>query len=348
MHIRRLLGLKKLWYSKDKVRYKHFARKYDMAVKDFILSQENNVLKKKSLSSFYSYVNSKLTTSQCIPLLIDSNDNLAVSNHDKCTVLNDYFASVFTADDGLLPEFVPRLSENNSLNCVLFPFDKVLKTLKSLPSKCSKTPDGFPAFFLKSLAPAIAFPLSLLFEMSMSTGHIPLVWKTAFVCPVFKKGSRKQASKFGGEELSVDANEVADYIFHVEGDDNEVEDQDEGEENDEDGIYSEDEDNEIAPAGFSGYGESDLLRGAELLTGACIQKRSCLSNIMGPRNQHRSVRNPHAGPGNEQLIRQDMVAAAVRLASILITNHSVNITNGHSEMEEYNLAAHLEISEKKS
>ena len=44
MHIRRLLGLKKLWYSKDKVHYKHFARKYDMAVKEFILSQENNVL----------------------------------------------------------------------------------------------------------------------------------------------------------------------------------------------------------------------------------------------------------------------------------------------------------------
>ena len=112
---------------------------------------------KSFLSSFYSYVNSKLTTSQCIPPLIDSYDNLAVSNHVKCTVLNDYFASVFTADDGLLPEFVPRLSENKSLNCVLFPFDKVLKTLKSLPSKCSKTPDGFPAFFLKSLAPAIAF-----------------------------------------------------------------------------------------------------------------------------------------------------------------------------------------------
>ena len=87
MHIRRLLGLKKLWYSKDKVRYKHFARKYDMAVKDLILSQENNVLKKKSLSSFYSYVNSKLTTSQCIPPLIDSNDNLAVSNHVQMIIL---------------------------------------------------------------------------------------------------------------------------------------------------------------------------------------------------------------------------------------------------------------------
>ena len=127
-----------------------------MAVKEFILSQENNVLKKKSLSFFYSYVNSKLTTSQCIPPLIDSNDNLAVSNHDKCTVLNDYFASVFTADDGLLPEFVPRLSENKSLNYLLFPFDKVLKTLKSLPSKCS---DGFPAFFLKVFSPGYCFPI---------------------------------------------------------------------------------------------------------------------------------------------------------------------------------------------
>ena len=87
---------------------------------------------------------------------------------------------IFTADDGLLPEFVPCLSENNSINCVLFPFDKVLKTLKSLPSKCSKTPDGFPTFSIKS-SPAIAFSLSLLFEMSMSTGHIPLVWTTAFV-----------------------------------------------------------------------------------------------------------------------------------------------------------------------
>ena len=196
MHIRRLLVLKKLWFSKDRVCYKHFARKYDMAVKDFILSQELKVLKKNSLSSFYSYVNSKLTTTQFIPPLVDSNNNLAVSDLDKCAVLNDYFASVFTVDDGLLPVFAPRLIESTSLDSVLFSFDKVLKALKSLPSKCSKTPDGFPSIFLKSLAPAIAFPLSLLFEMSMRTGQIPLVWKTAFVCPVFKKGSRKQPSNY--------------------------------------------------------------------------------------------------------------------------------------------------------
>ena len=63
-------------------------------------------------------MNSKLTTPQCIPPLVDSNDNLTVSNHDKCNVLNDYFASVFTTDDGLLPVFVRRLSEEKSLDSV--------------------------------------------------------------------------------------------------------------------------------------------------------------------------------------------------------------------------------------
>ena len=47
-------------------------------------------------------MNSKLATSQSIPPLVESNNKLAVSNHDKCIVLNDYFASVFTTDD-LLP-----------------------------------------------------------------------------------------------------------------------------------------------------------------------------------------------------------------------------------------------------
>ena len=39
------------------------------------------------------------------------------------------------------------------------------------------------------------------------------------------------------------------------------------------------------------------------------------------------------------------MATAVRLASIVITNHCVNIRNGHSEIEEYNLATNLDISD---
>ena len=79
---------------------------------------------RKCLSSFYSYVNSKLTS---IPPLVDSNYNLAVSDHDKCIVLNDYFASVFTTDDGLLPVFVTHLSEEKSLTLFSFHLTRFLR-----------------------------------------------------------------------------------------------------------------------------------------------------------------------------------------------------------------------------
>ena len=141
----RLLGLKKLWYSNDKVRYKHFARKYDTAVKEFIVSQENNVLKKKSLSCIFQFICKfqAYYISQCIPPLIDSNDNLVVSNR-KCTVLNDYFASVFTADDGLLPEFVPRLSENKYV--FSSHLTRFLRLKNHCPQNVLKLLMGFPLF----------------------------------------------------------------------------------------------------------------------------------------------------------------------------------------------------------
>ena len=49
-------------------------------------------------------------------------------------------------------------------------------------------PDGFPALFLKSIAPSIALSLSILFTQSLRNGQIPKIWKVAFVCPLFKKG----------------------------------------------------------------------------------------------------------------------------------------------------------------
>ena len=103
---------------------------------------------------------------------------------------------LLTTDDDLLPVFPSCLPAGESLDTVLFSFDKVFKALESLPLKYSTTPDGFPSVFLKSLAPAIPFPLSLLYYMSMRMGHMPLVWKTALVCPVLKKGSCKLPSNY--------------------------------------------------------------------------------------------------------------------------------------------------------
>ena len=65
---------------------------------------------------------------------------------------------------------------------------KVFCALKCLPSKYSRTPDGFPAGFLKSIAYAIAFPSSRLFTMSMDCRVYLGVGNRQLFVPFSKKG----------------------------------------------------------------------------------------------------------------------------------------------------------------
>ena len=167
--------------------YKKIAREYELVIQSFYDSHECNVINSNNLSILYSCVNSKLSHTSSIPPLMKTDGSLAINDRDKCNVLNDYFASVFTIDNGVLPVFHPKVSCVQAYQQVEFTHSKVLCALKCLPSKYSRTPDGFPAGFLKSVASAIAFPLSRLFTMSMDCGCIPQGWKQAIVCPIFKK-----------------------------------------------------------------------------------------------------------------------------------------------------------------
>ena len=195
-HIRKLLLLKKKWFHKNRVKYNKIAKEYELAVKSFYDYRESYVINSNDLSKLYSYVNMKLCHTLSIPPLMKSDGSLATMDYDKCNVFNDYFSSVFTTDNGVLPIFHPAVSSIQVSQQVEFTYDNVICALNRLPSKYSRTPDGFPAGFLKSVAPGIAIPLSRLFRLSMDCGDIPLSWKKAMVCPIFKKGSRKLPSNY--------------------------------------------------------------------------------------------------------------------------------------------------------
>lgn len=60
-------------------------------------------------------------------------------------------------------------------------------------------------------------------------------------------------------------------------------------------ICSEVEDYDIAPSGYSAYGNGDSLKGAILLTVVFVEKRSNLGIVMGPRNRNRKLCNHVCG-----------------------------------------------------
>ncbi len=69
--------------------------------------------------------------------------------------------------------------------------DVVEAILCSLDEHKSTGPDELYPKILKILARFIAKPLAHLFDLSLATGQVPNDWRTATVCPIFKKGSRE-------------------------------------------------------------------------------------------------------------------------------------------------------------
>ena len=64
----------------------------------------------------------------------------------------------------------------------------VNKLLKGLNPHKASGPDSITPRILKELADDISPILTLIFKQSYDTGELPLIWKSAFVSPIFKKG----------------------------------------------------------------------------------------------------------------------------------------------------------------
>ena len=78
---------------------------------------------------------------------------------------------------------------DNNMEAVYFSTKSVRSVMKQLKDKNSAGIDGLPAILFEQLSNGLAFPLSMLFNMFMSTSKLPASWKSAIIIPLFKKGA---------------------------------------------------------------------------------------------------------------------------------------------------------------
>jgi len=203
-HIRTLFAKKnRCWqiYKRFKTtalhdKYKHVARSCSSAVSDYVASIEDNLINDGRIGCFYRYINKKLNGSNGIAPLRNSNGELVYNDHDKATLLNDYFGSVFTTDNGVIdPSRLPKKINAHMPPVFFTPMD-VSKCIKQLKHNGSAGPDNLPAEFYKAAGSYILLPLSVIFNMSIQTGELPEVWKCASVTPVFKKGTPSDPANY--------------------------------------------------------------------------------------------------------------------------------------------------------
>ena len=178
----------------DKDRYKKFTKLCATAVKRTQSYTEQNLISTKNLGNFYRYVNKKLSSHSSINSIATSKNNLTSNPSEIANIFNDYFASVFTVDDGKDPNFKDRTSE--LLEKISFTPDVVLSVLKGLKSSCSSGPDGIPNIILKRCAHGLVAPLCHIFDMSLKMRRLPTTWKIACISPIHKKGPTSCPSNY--------------------------------------------------------------------------------------------------------------------------------------------------------
>ena len=90
----------------------------------------------------------------------------------------------------------------------------VLDSLGHLPAGKAVDLDGLGRHFLKLLAPSIASSLKTIFNLSLSLGYFPDLWKKAKVSPLFKDGSLFDRSNYRPVSVLATLSKILDRHVH--------------------------------------------------------------------------------------------------------------------------------------
>jgi hypothetical protein len=131
----------------------------------------------------------------------------------KANILNRQFTSVFSKDDGsALPDLGPSIYP--AMDTITVSQNGVIKLLRNLKPFTASGPDGIPTRLLKETAEEISPAITLMFQASINQGRVPSLWKNAHIVPLFKKGSRSDASNYRPISLTSVLSKLCEHIIH--------------------------------------------------------------------------------------------------------------------------------------
>ena len=204
-YLRRLVARKRCVWRQLRVRpddvelrvhYKNLTNLCRKSILDFERKTEQKIIDANNVGAFYSFVNKKMRRRSDVGALKTANNELVTDDVSKANLLNKFFASVCTQDDGNLPYIDRAVPDDIELSGVTFTSESVLKAIAKIKGNASSGPDGLPPHVLKKLAPSISGPLSVMFTAFLSVSKLPRQWKTAVVTPVYKKGISSSCSNY--------------------------------------------------------------------------------------------------------------------------------------------------------
>ncbi|MCG8113231.1 MAG: reverse transcriptase domain-containing protein, partial [Candidatus Thiodiazotropha taylori] len=133
---------------------------------------------------------------------------------EKAEALNQYFAQQTELEES--NAFLPDATHVSPfiLESIISSPEEVASVLRALQTGKAAGPDSINNKLLKELAQPLSFPLSELFNYSISMGKIPSIWKEANVTPIYKKNDPSDVTNYRPISLLSTIGKVLEKIIH--------------------------------------------------------------------------------------------------------------------------------------
>ncbi len=193
-------------------KYRLWNQNYNKELKMLKLLVINSLISSFSSKpcSLYSHL-SYLKRSSSLPCILKHEDKTTSDSLGKAILFNNYFNSVFTRSDFILPPMHCLPIPSSKLSFLLV---KMFDVLNSLDPTKSPGHANISPYIYKFCASSLAHTVSLLFTVIMESHSIPADWKVHKLFPLHKNGSVSEVSNYRPISLLSILHEVLELIVY--------------------------------------------------------------------------------------------------------------------------------------
>ena len=127
---------------------------------------------------------------------MNKNGQIYTEEKEKANILNNFFTEQTLLDDSQINLHQTVKNYTYKLDSIIVTPEKVRYILESLPIGKAAGHDLIYNRLFKELAQPLALPSSDLFNLSLSSGSVPNIWKEANVSPIYKKNDPSDVSNY--------------------------------------------------------------------------------------------------------------------------------------------------------
>jgi hypothetical protein len=163
---------------------------------------------------FWNYI-SKFKNNYHTVTQIKSGDSFIAEPQLFAEAFADYFRSIFNSSSATQVHYSPLETTSSDFLNVPFVFDAdVRRAIRRLKSTKSVGPDDIPSFIIKGCSEILVPVPKHIFNIGLSNGGFPSLWKETTVAPVFKKYIRALVTNYTPISLLNNFSKIFKIIIH--------------------------------------------------------------------------------------------------------------------------------------